>query len=101
MDKSLLGWLLLLGLGFPLLSILLSEAASRLERQQHPLAVALRVTAVSGAIGNAAAFERRWRFLDTLCGDADLGCGHCGGNFFNQCAVDDKKTTDQVATPRA
>ncbi len=42
MDKSLLGWLLLLGLGFPLLSILLSEAASRLERQQHPLAVALR-----------------------------------------------------------
>ncbi|AFZ21297.1 cyclic nucleotide-binding domain-containing protein [Allocoleopsis franciscana] len=42
MDKSLLGWLLLLGLGFPLLSILLSEAASRLQRQQHPLAVALR-----------------------------------------------------------
>jgi small-conductance mechanosensitive channel len=42
MDKSLLGWLLLLGLGFPLLSILLSEAVSRLERQQHPLAVALR-----------------------------------------------------------
>lgn len=42
MDKSLLGWLLLLGLGFPLLSILLSEAASRLERQQHPLAVTLR-----------------------------------------------------------
>ena len=42
MDKSLLGWLLLLGLGFPLLSILLSEAVSRLERQQHPLAVGLR-----------------------------------------------------------
>ena len=42
MDKPLLGWLLLLGLGFPLLSILLGEAASRLERQQHPLAVALR-----------------------------------------------------------
>ena len=42
MDKSLLGWLLLLGLGFPLLSILLGEAISRLERQQHPLAVGLR-----------------------------------------------------------
>ncbi|MCL1469983.1 cyclic nucleotide-binding domain-containing protein [Argonema antarcticum] len=42
MDKSLLGWLLLLGLGFPLLSILLGEASSRLERQQHPLAVGLR-----------------------------------------------------------
>lgn len=42
MDKSLLGWLLLLGLGFPLLSILLSEASSRLERQKHPLAVGLR-----------------------------------------------------------
>jgi small-conductance mechanosensitive channel len=42
MDKSLLGWLLLLGLGFPLFGILLGEAASRLERKQHPLAVALR-----------------------------------------------------------
>lgn len=42
MDKSLLGWILLLGLGFPLLGILLGEAASRLERQQHPLAVGLR-----------------------------------------------------------
>ncbi|MEH2087496.1 cyclic nucleotide-binding domain-containing protein [Nostoc sp.] len=42
MDKSLLGWLLLLGLGFPLFGILLDEAASRLERKQHPLAVALR-----------------------------------------------------------
>lgn len=42
MDQLLLGWLLLLGLGFPLLGILLGEAASRLERQQHPLAVALR-----------------------------------------------------------
>ena len=42
MDKSLLGWILLLGLGFPLFGVLLGEAASRLERQQHPLAVALR-----------------------------------------------------------
>ncbi|MBD2510734.1 mechanosensitive ion channel [Nostoc muscorum FACHB-395] len=42
MDKSFLGWILLLGLGFPLFGILLGEAASRLERQQHPLAVALR-----------------------------------------------------------
>lgn len=33
---------MLLGLGFPLLGILLGEAASRLERQQHPLAVGLR-----------------------------------------------------------
>lgn len=31
-----------MGLGFPLLGILLGEAASRLERQQHPLAVGLR-----------------------------------------------------------
>lgn len=31
-----------MGLGFPLLSILLDEAASRLARQQHPLAVGLR-----------------------------------------------------------
>lgn len=42
MDKSLLGWILLLGLGFPLFGVLLGEAASRLERQQHPLAIALR-----------------------------------------------------------
>ncbi|MEG4499876.1 mechanosensitive ion channel family protein [Microcoleus sp. F10-C6] len=42
MDKSLLGWLLLLGLGFPLFGILLGEASSRLERQQHPLAIGLR-----------------------------------------------------------
>ncbi|MBE9003097.1 mechanosensitive ion channel [Nostoc sp. UIC10630] len=42
MDKSFLGWILILGLGFPLFGILLDEAASRLERQQHPLAVALR-----------------------------------------------------------
>ncbi|MGB8687611.1 MAG: cyclic nucleotide-binding domain-containing protein [Microcoleus sp.] len=42
MDKSLLGWLLLLGLGFPLFGILLGEAASRLEREQHPLAIGLR-----------------------------------------------------------
>lgn len=42
MDKSLLGWILLVGLGFPLFGLLLGEAASRLERQQHPLAVGLR-----------------------------------------------------------
>ena len=42
MDSTLLGWLLVLGLGFPLLSLLLGEAAERLERQGHPLAGALR-----------------------------------------------------------
>lgn len=42
MDRTLLGWLLVLGLGFPILSLMLGEAAERLERQEHPLAEALR-----------------------------------------------------------
>ena len=36
MDRTLLGWLILLGVGFPLIGLLLSEAAERLE-QGHPL----------------------------------------------------------------
>jgi small-conductance mechanosensitive channel/CRP-like cAMP-binding protein len=42
MDKTLLGWLIVLGLGFPILSLLLGEAAERLDRQGHPLAGAVR-----------------------------------------------------------
>lgn len=42
MDRTLLGWIFLLGLGFPILSLLLGEAAERLERQGHPLAGAVR-----------------------------------------------------------
>jgi len=42
MDQSIFQWLILLGLGFPLLIILLGEAAERLDRQKHPLGLALR-----------------------------------------------------------
>ena len=40
MDKSFIGWLLALGLGFPLLSIVLGELSAILKRQKHPLAAA-------------------------------------------------------------
>ncbi len=77
MDKSLLGWLLLLGLGFPLFGILLGEAASRLERQQHPLAVGLRqvreyllpplaVLLVMRQLLNVAGKDSWVRFVETL-----------------------------------
>lgn len=77
MDKSLLGWLLLLGLGFPLFGILLGEAASRLERQQHPLAVGLRqvreyllpplaVLLVMRQLLNVAGKDSWARFVETL-----------------------------------
>lgn len=42
MEQSLLGWVLLLGLGFPLLGIILGELAHRLEQRKHPLAVGLQ-----------------------------------------------------------
>ncbi|HEY9673069.1 MAG TPA: mechanosensitive ion channel family protein [Waterburya sp.] len=42
MDRTLLGWIFVLGLGFPILSLLLGEAAERLDRQEHPLAGAVR-----------------------------------------------------------
>ncbi|MEM8610629.1 MAG: mechanosensitive ion channel family protein [Cyanobacteria bacterium P01_H01_bin.105] len=42
MDVALLGWLLLLGLGFPLIGLLLSEASERLESGQPALSSALR-----------------------------------------------------------
>jgi small-conductance mechanosensitive channel/CRP-like cAMP-binding protein len=77
MDKSLLGWLLLLGLGFPLFGILLGEAASRLERQQHPLAIGLRqvreyllpplaVLLVMRQLLNVAGKDSWARFVETL-----------------------------------
>jgi small-conductance mechanosensitive channel len=77
MDKQLLGWLLLLGLGFPLLGILLGEAASRLERQQHPLAVGLRqvreyvlpplaVILVMRQVFSVAGKDSWARFVETL-----------------------------------
>lgn len=42
MDRVTLGWLLLLGLGFPILGLLLSEVVERLEQTQPALASALR-----------------------------------------------------------
>lgn len=42
MEQSLFKWLIVLGLGFPFLSILLGEAAERLDRHKHPLGIALR-----------------------------------------------------------
>lgn len=77
MDKSLLGWLLLLGLGFPLFGILLGEAASRLEREQHPLAIGLRqvreyllpplaVLLVMRQLLNVAGKDSWARFVETL-----------------------------------
>ena len=42
MDQATLGWLLLLGIGFPLLGLLLNEMAERLEQPQPALAAALR-----------------------------------------------------------
>ena len=42
MDKTLIAWLLTLGIGFPLLSVALEELAAQLKRQKHPLAHAIR-----------------------------------------------------------
>ncbi len=42
MDTSYLSWLMLLGLGFPCLSVILGEAGTYLERRRHPLAKTLR-----------------------------------------------------------
>lgn len=42
MDQTFINWLLVLGIGFPLLSIFLGELAEILERQKHPLANAVR-----------------------------------------------------------
>ena len=86
MDKSLLGWLLLLGLGFPLLGILLGEAASRLERQQHPLAVALRqvreyvlpplaVILIMRQVFSVAGKDSWARFVETLTWAAVIVAG--------------------------
>lgn len=42
MDKALLGWILLLVIGFPIVGIILNEIAERLTRRQHPLGAALK-----------------------------------------------------------
>ena len=42
MDRSLLGWILLLVIGFPMVGIILNEIAERLIRRQHPLGPALQ-----------------------------------------------------------
>lgn len=42
MDVALLGWLILLGVGFPLLGLLLNEASERLEKRQPALSSALQ-----------------------------------------------------------
>ncbi len=42
MDKAFVGWLLTLGVGFPLLSIVLGESSAILKKQKHPLAAAVK-----------------------------------------------------------
>lgn len=42
MDNTTIGWAIALGLGFPMLSLVLAEFAERLDRKQHPLAGAVR-----------------------------------------------------------
>ncbi|MEO1432180.1 MAG: mechanosensitive ion channel family protein [Cyanobacteria bacterium J06632_19] len=42
LESNLLIWLFILGLGFPILNVVLHEAAERLARKQHPLGIALR-----------------------------------------------------------
>ncbi|MEM8723485.1 MAG: mechanosensitive ion channel domain-containing protein [Cyanobacteria bacterium P01_G01_bin.39] len=42
MDKAFVGWLLALGVGFPLLNLLLVELSAILKKQQHPLATAVK-----------------------------------------------------------
>ena len=42
LESNLLIWLFILGLGFPILNVVLHEATERLARKQHPLAIALR-----------------------------------------------------------
>lgn len=42
MDKTFISWLLALGIGFPLLFIILGELGAILERQKHPLANAIK-----------------------------------------------------------
>ncbi len=42
MDKTFIGWLLTLGIGFPIVFIFLGEFAQILERQKHPLASAIK-----------------------------------------------------------
>ena len=42
MDKTFVGWLLTLGVGFPLLSIVLDELSEILKRQKHPLSHAVK-----------------------------------------------------------
>ena len=42
LESNLLIWLFILGLGFPILNVVLHEVTERLARKQHPLAIALR-----------------------------------------------------------
>lgn len=41
LESNLLIWLFILGLGFPILNVVLHEAVERLAKKQHPLALAL------------------------------------------------------------
>lgn len=43
MDKTFIGWLFILGIGFPIIFIILGEFAQILERQKRPLAHAIRI----------------------------------------------------------
>ncbi len=42
LESNLLIWLFILGLGFPILNVVLHEATEHFARKQHPLAIALR-----------------------------------------------------------
>ena len=77
MDGAFLGWLLLLGVGFPLFGLLLSEAAERLEKGQPLLSSAcqkiqryvlppLAVLLVMRRLLSVAATEGVFRIVETI-----------------------------------
>ena len=77
LESNLLIWLFILGLGFPLLNVVLHEAAERLAKRQHPLAIALRrlrvyvlpplaLLLVIRILFRIASTEPSTRFLETL-----------------------------------
>ena len=43
MDKGFIAWLVILGIGFPLLNILLGELTLQLKRRHHPFAKSVRL----------------------------------------------------------
>jgi small-conductance mechanosensitive channel len=77
LESNLLIWLFILGLGFPILNVVLHETAERLAKRQHPLAIALRrlrvyvlpplaLLLVIRILFRIASTEPSTRFLETL-----------------------------------